>query len=314
MKQRHYAETSCSKCQWCLIERREQTSFFKKGQVKKCWRIFCILSQKLFECVCKPRICWNFTFDEWKCCCFLMFWQLCRRGRVWFRKLKTHLGYVQEKIAVGLTWFCHHEHDWKMSQHLVKNVRRVHVYKTLKCRLHQSSRAWLRSLWTHVHVIWTWDDVHSKNVDMISYFVVCRNVKCKHCVLATGLCRDSVKRWINTLLVLVFSQDSFTPREKLTAALNLLNDVKGCYSVDFQEALTLRNLWALGCSVIVSYEHSIAGCHSDLWPHIPYWWANKCKAEALIEAFEHRKQHGRPGNSSLSPKQEQNWWFGLRQS
>lgn len=302
MKQRHYAETSCSKCKWCLIERREQTSFFKKGQVKKCWRSFAFCHRSYLNVPANPE--YVETLHLMSENVFLMFWQLCRRGRVWFRKLKTHLGYVQEKIAVGLTWFCHHEHDWKMSQHLVKNVRRVHVYKTLKCRLHQSSRAWLRSLWTHVHVIWTWDDVHSKNVDMISYFVVCRNVKCKHCVLATGLCRDSVKRWINTLLVLVFSQDSFTPREKLTAALNLLNDVKGCYSVDFQEALTLRNLWALGCSVIVSYEHSIAGCHSDLWPHIPYWWANKCKAEALIEAFEHRKQHGRPGNPSLSPKRE----------
>lgn len=62
-----------------------------------------------------------------------------------------------------------------------------------------------------------------------------------------------------------------------------------------QEVLTLRNLWALGCSVIVSYEHNIASCHTDLWPHIPYWWANKCKAEALIEAFEHRKKQGRPG-------------------
>lgn len=72
MKQRHYAETSCSKCKWCLIERREQTSFFKKGQVKKCWRIFCILSQKLFDCVCKPRICWNFTFDEWKCFSYVL--------------------------------------------------------------------------------------------------------------------------------------------------------------------------------------------------------------------------------------------------
>lgn len=302
MKQRHYAETSCSKCKWCLIERREQTSFFKKGQVKKCWRSFAFCHRSYLNVPANPE--YVETLHLMSENVFLMFWQLCRRGRVWFRKLKTHLGYVQEKIAVGLTWFCHHEHDWKMSQHLVINVRRVHVYKTLKCRLHQSSRAWLRSLWTHVHVIWTWDDVHSKNVDMISYFVVCRNVKCKHCVLATGLCRDSVKRWINTLLVLVFSQDSFTPREKLTAALNLLNDVKGCYSVDFQEALTLRNLWALGCSVIVSYEHSIAGCHSDLWPHIPYWWANKCKAEALIEAFEHRKQHGRPGNPSLSPKRE----------
>lgn len=70
----------------------------------------------------------------------------------------------------------------------------------------------------------------------------------------------------------------------------------------FQEVLTLRNLWALGCTVIVSYEHNIASCHSDLWPHIPYWWANKCRAESLIEEFEHRKQHGRPGL-------EWNWWL-----
>lgn len=64
----------------------------------------------------------------------------------------------------------------------------------------------------------------------------------------------------------------------------------------FQEALTLRNLWALGYQVIASYEHSISSSHGDLWPHIPYWWANKCRAEALIEEFEARKQHGRPGN------------------
>lgn len=71
----------------------------------------------------------------------------------------------------------------------------------------------------------------------------------------------------------------------------------------FQEGLTLRNLWSLGCSVIVSYEHSIAGCHGDLWPHIPYWWANKCKAETLIEAFEHRKKQDRPGtHPSLTPR------------
>lgn len=63
----------------------------------------------------------------------------------------------------------------------------------------------------------------------------------------------------------------------------------------FQEVLTLRNLWSVGHSVIVSYEHNIASCHGDLWPHIPYWWANKCKAETLIEAFEHRKKQDRPG-------------------
>lgn len=74
-----------------------------------------------------------------------------------------------------------------------------------------------------------------------------------------------------------------------------------------QEVLTLRNLWALGCSVIVSYEHSISSCHSDLWPHIPYWWANKCKAEALIEAFEHRKKQGRPGIPSIYPSPNSLW-------
>ncbi|CAG5862032.1 unnamed protein product [Menidia menidia] len=61
------------------------------------------------------------------------------------------------------------------------------------------------------------------------------------------------------------------------------------------EAVTLRKLWSSGYQVIVSYEHNIASSHCDLWPHIPYWWANKCKAEALIEEFERRKQHGRPG-------------------
>lgn len=64
----------------------------------------------------------------------------------------------------------------------------------------------------------------------------------------------------------------------------------------FQESVTLRNLWALGHTVIVSYDHDLASYHGDLWPPIPYWWANKCKAEALIEEFEHRKQHGRPGD------------------
>ncbi|XP_045068533.1 PI-PLC X domain-containing protein 1 [Coregonus clupeaformis] len=62
-----------------------------------------------------------------------------------------------------------------------------------------------------------------------------------------------------------------------------------------EEVVTLRNLWSLGYQVIVSYEHCVVRLYSDLWPHIPYWWANKCKAEALIEEFEHRKQHGRPG-------------------
>ncbi|XP_057696454.1 PI-PLC X domain-containing protein 1 [Corythoichthys intestinalis] len=59
---------------------------------------------------------------------------------------------------------------------------------------------------------------------------------------------------------------------------------------------TLRKLWSLGHQVIVSYEHAaMAASHADLWPSIPYWWANKCKVEALIDDFELRKTRGRPG-------------------
>lgn len=64
-----------------------------------------------------------------------------------------------------------------------------------------------------------------------------------------------------------------------------------------QEDVTLRNLWSLGYQAIASYEHNLANCHRELWSHIPYWWANKCKAELLIEEFERRKKHSRPGNS-----------------
>jgi len=63
-----------------------------------------------------------------------------------------------------------------------------------------------------------------------------------------------------------------------------------------QDRVTLRTLWSQGHQVIVSYEDNIAYSHRELWFHIPYWWANKCKAEALIEEFERRKQNGRPGN------------------
>ncbi|MGH0123966.1 UNVERIFIED_CONTAM: hypothetical protein FKN15_009478 [Acipenser sinensis] len=69
----------------------------------------------------------------------------------------------------------------------------------------------------------------------------------------------------------------------------------GVYTtITVEETVTLRNLWRLGYQVIISYENDIMNFYDDLWPHISYWWANKCKAEALIQEFERRKQHGRP--------------------
>ncbi|KAJ8256150.1 hypothetical protein COCON_G00200140 [Conger conger] len=61
------------------------------------------------------------------------------------------------------------------------------------------------------------------------------------------------------------------------------------------ESTHLSNLWHLGYQVIVSYEHAVLGRHEDLWGPVPYWWANKCRADLLVEELECRKRRGRPG-------------------
>ncbi|KAJ8350860.1 hypothetical protein SKAU_G00259900 [Synaphobranchus kaupii] len=57
----------------------------------------------------------------------------------------------------------------------------------------------------------------------------------------------------------------------------------------------LSNLWHLGYQAIVSYDNGIVNRYEELWAPIPYWWANKYRADLLIEELECRKQRGRPG-------------------
>ncbi|XP_034036500.1 PI-PLC X domain-containing protein 1 [Thalassophryne amazonica] len=108
-----------------------------------------------------------------------------------------------------------------------------------------------------------------------------------------------IKEWLDAhpreVVILSFSHFLGLNQELHMLLLTNIRNIFTSKLCPKKEVLTLRNLWALGYQVIVSYEHTMASCHSELWPHIPYWWANKCKAEALIEEFEHRKQHGRPG-------------------
>lgn len=73
-----------------------------------------------------------------------------------------------------------------------------------------------------------------------------------------------------------------------------------CFTVVFLQApLTLRSLWSHRFQVIVSYQHGLASGHSHLWTHIPYWWANKSRADHLIQELELRKQQGRPGEPPI---------------
>ncbi|XP_037530293.1 PI-PLC X domain-containing protein 1 [Nematolebias whitei] len=58
--------------------------------------------------------------------------------------------------------------------------------------------------------------------------------------------------------------------------------------------LSLRSLWASGYQVILSYDSQITARHPELWPAIPYWWANKCTAQDVISFLDWQKDMGRP--------------------
>ncbi|XP_030646948.1 PI-PLC X domain-containing protein 1 [Chanos chanos] len=108
-----------------------------------------------------------------------------------------------------------------------------------------------------------------------------------------------IREWLDghprEVVILSFSHFLGLNQELHSSLISTIKNVFSSKLCPKTEAVTLRNLWNQGHQVIVSYEHNISNRHNDLWSHIPYWWANKCKAEALIEEFERRKQNGRPG-------------------
>ncbi|GAA6077694.1 PI-PLC X domain-containing protein 1 [Tachysurus ichikawai] len=108
-----------------------------------------------------------------------------------------------------------------------------------------------------------------------------------------------IRTWLDVhpkeIVILSFSHFLGLSQELHTLLISTIKCVFNSKLCPKTDVVTLRSLWSSGQQVIVSYEHNLANCHTELWPHIPYWWANKCKAEALIEEFERRKQHGRPG-------------------
>ncbi|XP_017576289.1 PI-PLC X domain-containing protein 1 [Pygocentrus nattereri] len=108
-----------------------------------------------------------------------------------------------------------------------------------------------------------------------------------------------IKAWLDAhpkeVVILSFSHFLGLSQELHTLLISTIKNVFDSKLCPKTEGVTLKNLWSLGYQLIVSYDNHAANCHRELWSHIPYWWANKCKAEALIEEFERRKNNGRPG-------------------
>nr|XP_019936969.1 PREDICTED: PI-PLC X domain-containing protein 1-like [Paralichthys olivaceus] len=67
-----------------------------------------------------------------------------------------------------------------------------------------------------------------------------------------------------------------------------------------ESVLTLRSLWASGYQVIVTYDSQSAMRHQELWPDIPYHWANQRTAEGVISYLDRKKDMGRPGGFFVS--------------
>ncbi|XP_019108470.2 PI-PLC X domain-containing protein 1 [Larimichthys crocea] len=61
-----------------------------------------------------------------------------------------------------------------------------------------------------------------------------------------------------------------------------------------EAVLTLRSLWASGYQVVLSYDSQTAARHPELWPAIPYWWANQRTAQGVINYLDWNKDIGRP--------------------
>lgn len=67
-----------------------------------------------------------------------------------------------------------------------------------------------------------------------------------------------------------------------------------------EENLSLRSLWASGYQVILSYEDQTAARHPELWPGIPYWWANQKSSSGVISYLDWKKDLGRPESFFVS--------------
>ncbi|XP_075937656.1 PI-PLC X domain-containing protein 1 [Anarhichas minor] len=61
-----------------------------------------------------------------------------------------------------------------------------------------------------------------------------------------------------------------------------------------EAVLTLRSLWTSGYQVVLSYDSQFAARHAELWPPIPYWWANQRTAQGVTSYLDWNKDLGRP--------------------
>ncbi|XP_007538520.2 PI-PLC X domain-containing protein 1 isoform X2 [Erinaceus europaeus] len=130
-----------------------------------------------------------------------------------------------------------------------------------------------------------------------------RNLHFLHVVYTTALVEDTlteIAEWLEQhpreVVILAcrnFQGLSQTLHEYLVTCIR---NIFGDMLCPRGEVPSLRQLWARGQQVLLSYEdEETVSRHPELWPGIPYWWGDKVKPQDLVCYLERMKSCGRPG-------------------
>ncbi|KAG7228730.1 hypothetical protein INR49_008508 [Caranx melampygus] len=141
-------------------------------------------------------------------------------------------------------------------------------------------------IYTHLTVletlmsVATWLESHPKEIIILA---------CSHLEGMDDRCHESFIFCLKKLFgsKLCPQKVTFLLTQPMLSMKTTLHLVTSKLSSHTQESvLTLRSLWASGYQVVLSYEDQAAERHEELWPDIPYWWANQRTAQGLISYLD----------------------------
>ncbi|XP_004867358.1 PI-PLC X domain-containing protein 1 isoform X2 [Heterocephalus glaber] len=130
-----------------------------------------------------------------------------------------------------------------------------------------------------------------------------RNLHFVHMVYTTALVEDTlteISEWLQQhpreVLVVACRNFEGLGEDLHEYLVTCIKNIFGAALCPRGEVPTLRQLWARGQQVLLSYEdEATVARHPELWPGIPYWWGDQVKSQALIRYLETMKSCGRPG-------------------
>ncbi|XP_029941916.1 PI-PLC X domain-containing protein 1-like isoform X1 [Salarias fasciatus] len=95
------------------------------------------------------------------------------------------------------------------------------------------------------------------------------------------------------VFIIAFSHFESLTDEDHTHLMNLITSLFTHKLVYSKEIPTLRSCWVRGQQLVVSYDREQEQ-HPELWPGIPYWYADSPDPLEVVSYLEERQREGRP--------------------